>query len=139
MKNIKLKKCQGWHRDEKNFLSLIYEYEDKAGKYELHIPAMEVPIFANCLPQLERLDTGEVVATFIDPIALDRLRLPLAQGNSTCTIIENGHPERVDLDNICYAVVTTEEKRVDMTLNEIETALGYKINLVEEKWRRNLK
>lgn len=139
MENVKLKECHAWFRDGKNFMSLIYEYENGAGKYELHIPAMEVPIFANCLPQLERLDNGEVIAVFLDPKTREKLRLPLAQGNSTCTIIENGHPERVDLDNIFYAVVTTEEKRVDMTLNDIETALGYKINLVEEKWRKNLK
>ena len=113
LKDLQLHKEKLSEFSETYYLSAVYHYEDNAGFYEVTIPRIVLPI---CKPSIKQnmyyYDT--MPECHID-IGLGDLRMvPDKEGN-------------------CYYQKLIREKVHDMTLEEIEKKLGYKVRVVSEK------
>ena len=114
LKDIKLV-----HEITEWYLDLTYEYEDKKGIYEIHIPRVILPISDNMMPFI---DINR--SRYHDPcIQMGVYKLPLAEAE-TKHGVEGKYP---------YTIKTLNEKCQEMTLEEVEKKLGYKIKLVTKK------
>ena len=97
------------------YLDVTYEYENKYGIYELHIPRVCLPLITDTLPACE-IDIGyhENSQVLID---LGFGKLEALKDFKT---------------NMTHKITEIKKKTQKMTLAEIEAALGYKIELVSE-------
>lgn len=115
---MKLQDLQLYQENNKYYLSANFLYENKIGFYDLSIPKIELPISPSCC------------------------EVNLNSGYDDCNV-----PYKiVDVDfgfGLLYAkqfndkgdfftLTCLEEKVHEMTLDEIEKALGYKIKLKEK-------
>lgn len=91
------------------FLSLTYRYEDENGEYEVHYPKIILYIVRNSLPKCKATRTDSMTVNF---------------GMGEFDIFESPQTK------------TIREKEYEMTLEEIEEKLGYKVKIVEKKERR---
>lgn len=96
--------------NDRYYLSAVYLVEDDNGTWELSYPRIELTINKNFAPLLSA-DCDEIV------INLGFGNLPLRE------IRENTYAEKKLI----------EEKIHDMTVSEIEKALGYKVRIIEEE------
>lgn len=121
MRNIReeLKEISLSHDNNGWYLDMVYEYENEHGVYEIHIPHLNIPIYDDRMPVLE-LACGfnnECYALF------GGIKLPLTEAKT-----KHGKNGKYH-----YTIKTLKEKRQEMTLEEIEKKLGYKIKIVSEK------
>lgn len=91
------------------YAKIIYQAENKEGKWEIVFPKVEIPIFKHYLPQIS-YGPSETIGNF----GFGDLRL---QSNDA------GHS--IIATRVAPAVH-------DMTLSEIEKCLGYKVRIVGE-------
>lgn len=116
--NIELKK------DEETmsyYLDVTYEYEDDRGYYEIHFPHVLLPFYEKVMPTL-RDDVGwggidDSIVSLYDN------SLHLAKGKT----------KHVEDGKYNYTIKTLKEKCHEMTLEEVEKKLGYKIKIVSGK------
>ena len=127
--NSELTSITPFKEDDRWYLKLIYKYEDKVGKHTVVIPKAAVPFaqvrvpyvnfqtpyFPNSQFQLER--------PYIDC----QDSMPLYE--SVCDLaIERGADEPA-----CYFDIITEYASREMTLDEIEKELGYKVKIINKE------
>lgn len=105
--------CDEHDGTKKYFLKAIWEYETDYGRYELIIPNIRIPIFSTELPV----------------IAYERYGVDKYQLVSTTGYL----PIDKDEHSFRYCIKELEPYRKEMTLEEIEKQLGYKIKLVERR------
>lgn len=109
------------------FLKLIYKYEDSKGnKHTVVIPKASIPFDQMDLPSIKA------------EIASDRRSLKIFYVNcndsmrlyeSVCNLAsERGNKERA----ICFDIITEYASR-EMTLDEIEKELGYKVKIINKE------
>lgn len=134
-KNVTIKSIEvfkekyGLRQDEvyEYFLKIVYEYEDKYGKYELVIPKLKLDIMSNSIPLLNRkvgfLEDGAEMTTLGKTYDLKPADIDITLNDGTTKTVKN----------VNYIVRTIYEKKKDMTLEEIEEKLGCRINLVGKK------
>lgn len=104
------------------YLDVTYEYEDNRGYYEMHFPHARLPFYEKDMPTLNR---GMGIGWYSDSpnVSLYDNTLQLAKGKSK-------HEEKGEY---YYTIKTLKEKHHEMTLEEVEKKLGYKIKLVTKK------
>ena len=124
-------KCDNW------FMRLVYSYEDEKGvhkvifpKVEFPFPTLSIPVPSNeALPYRYYYDTGVKISynpcMFISPLPITKLqkdtdRLAKSRG--------------IDTPNYAFDIVT-EHAVHEMTLDEIEEKLGYKVKIVNKESR----
>ena len=98
------------------FLSAKYMVEDKHSVRELHIPRIQLPISPSRVIIDTNIGDGAMLEHHID---MGFGRLPLQE-----TYRGGRH--------VLYTEKILEEKCTEMTLDEIENALGYKVKIVNK-------
>ena len=119
LKDLKLHKVHHASNNTKSgsnsyYLSAIYEYENNFVVSEITIPHIALP-----LNVITGFDTDYTAYSFSDDVEYT-LHMP---GNHTLPVY------RTD-KGVYYEEKIIKEKRLKMTLEEVENALGYKIELV---------
>lgn len=116
VKNLKLHKDRN---DKQYYLSLEYEYENDRGKYLIEIPRIDICCEDDSLELEHDYFTRRTHATIghLQNICLRRVR-----DNDSDIYREYDHK-----------ISTLEEKTHEMTLDEIEKKLGYKVKIVNNK------
>lgn len=121
MQKSKLKTAELWRDEEVNdyFLKLVYELEDEAGIYELVIPkiAIDIPM------QNISIENGTTHA--------DKMTAITRFNDKSCHFI---FPDK---DGCTHYTRIIKEKVHNMTLEEIENLLGYKINIINKEDDQN--
>ena len=119
------------------FMRLVYSYEDEKGvhnvifpKVDFPFPTLSIPVPSNeALPYSNYCGTGVKInynpCMFISPLPITKLqkatdRLAKARG--------------IDTPNYAFDIVT-EPAVHEMTLDEIEEKLGYKVKIVNKESR----
>lgn len=118
-----------YHREYKHwYLTVTYSYKDKDGfGKELEIPAIPLPLPQNHLPVVR--DTNCDV--FHPSIFCHEYTPSISFESEVRLDIDNIHDQNgVPIKHKAYYVIKDMPK--SMTKAEIEEALGYKINIVEE-------
>lgn len=102
------------------YLELIYEYENHKGKHTVIIPKAALPFSQEGLPPITNLEAPEGTHSYISCNCV----MPLYK--SGCTLAT----ERGVKDPGDYFDIVTEFKPREMTINEIEKELGYKVRII---------
>lgn len=127
IKNIRLKESEVTYDKETHelYLRMVYEYEAKDGVHELHIPKMRLGIFGDKLPVIGREYMSNIWRA---GCGLHEFQLYEADFEVPD---KNGNLQK--LNERYFADVLVKENPVEMTLEEIEKEIGYKIKIVSEK------
>lgn len=110
------------------YLKLIYKYEDEYGKHMVVIPKAAIPFTQIGIPPITRLQHFSYG---------DTLEHPYMTCNSSMSLFEsrcNLAIKRGVTKSACYFDIITEfaPKPKEMTLDEIEKELGYKVKIINE-------
>lgn len=125
VKNVKLAKVEAYQVGDYWYLWLVYEYENTNGdKFKLEIPKMELPLKPDRLPDIVHVFDYDIRVA-IQTAQIDTLNcVSLFPGIMTDT-------DGSDLsEKSIYAIQRISRQ---MTIEDIEKELGYKVNIVEEK------
>ena len=122
LKDLKLHKVHHASNNTKGgsnsyYLSAVYEYENNFVVSEITIPHIALP-----LNVITGFDTDYTAYSFSDDVEYT-LHMP---GNHTLTVY------RTD-KGVYYEEKIIKEKRQKMTMEEVEKALGYKIEVVSKR------
>ena len=119
-RNIELDSITPFKEDGYWYLKLVYKYENKMGKHTVVIPKASLPFPQYTLPNI-----GGTYYTNHYMVCSDTVTLY----SSTCDIaIEQGVTEKS-----CYFDIITEYSTQEMTLDEIEKELGYKVKIINKE------
>ena len=116
--------------DDRWYLKLIYKYEDEKGKHTVVIPKAAIPFEQLNLPVIKPLypSYSSYNQCFLDPPYID-CNYSMQLYNSVCDLaIERGVKEPS-----CYFDIITEYATKEMTLEEIEKELGYKVKIISKE------
>lgn len=116
MKNLRLKDLQLYKEDDKYYLSAVFDHEDEIGFHEIFVPKILFPIEPNCSMKLNTCTT----------IFDKRYEYAIVDFGTAKLCVEPFDNERS-----FYTKKLISEKAHEMTLEEIEKELGYKIKLKE--------
>lgn len=108
-----------FRQKEQWYLRLIYKYEDKQGKHTVIIPKASIAIPQCSLPPINYTTDGPYIDC-INSMFLHEAVCGLA--------IERGVKEPS-----CYFDIITEYATKEMTLDEIEKELGYKVKIINKE------
>ena len=124
--NVELSNIIPFTDDGRWYLKLIYTYEDKKGKHTVVIPKAAVPFTQGSLPSISCLDPYYRVLSEHPYINCNDSMLLY---DSVCDFaIERGVKEPS-----CYFDIITEYASREMTLDEIEKELGYKVKIINKE------
>lgn len=124
--NAELTSITPFKEDDCWYLKLIYKYEDENGKHTVVIPKTSIPFNQRYLPVIKSSPSyNEYLfeCPYID--CSDSMMLY----KSTCDLAS----ERGVKEPACYFDIVTEYATKEMTLDEIEKELGYKVKIVNKK------
>lgn len=116
MSDLKLKDLQLYKEDNKYYLSAVFEQEDETGFYEISVPKILLPIAPNCSVDVDTCTT--IFGVLYNYVAVDFGVVRL-------------YAEPFDNKKNFYTKKLISEKAHEMTLEEIERELGYRIKLKE--------
>lgn len=116
MNDLKLKDLQLYKEDDKYYLSAIFDQEDEVGFYEISVPKILLPIIPNCSIDVD-------VSATVFGVLYNRVTVDLG--------VVRLYAEPFDNKRNFYTKKLISEKVHEMTLEEIEKELGYKIKLKE--------
>ena len=111
------------------YLKLIYKYENKQGKHTVVIPKAEVPFAQKCVPYVN----GQILHFPNSQFELER---PYINCNDSMHLYESVcslASERGAKEPACYFDIITEYASREMTLDEIEKELGYKVKIINKE------
>ena len=117
--NVKLKSKKIYEQNDHLYLKLVYQYETDSGVYELIIPKIALDICTTRIPTLSQENS------LINPgynAWFGSHEYDLEKASTKYTGV-----------SVAYVINTIEEKKHEMTLEEIEKKLGYKVKIVSEK------
>lgn len=126
-RNIKLLSKTCYEQYGHLYLELVYEYENESGKYKLIIPKIDLEICTERLPKFSQ-ESGFINPRYIAD--LGGIHYDLCSTDVRCRD-KDGKLRYVP--DSSYVTVLLEEKKHEMTLEEIEKKLGYKVKIVSEK------
>lgn len=110
------------------YLKLIYEYEDKIGKHTVVIPKAEIPFVQTCVPYLNsQIPFSRSQCAFEHPYIRCNDSMFLYEAVSGLA------SERGAKAPACYFDIITEYASREMTLDEIEKELGYKVKIINKE------
>lgn len=111
------------------YLKLIYTYEDKKGKHMVVIPKAAVPFAQGCVPYVH----SRIPYLPDSQFALEH---PYMDCNDSMPLYEATSglaSERGVKTPACYFDIITEYVTREMTLDEIEKELGYKVKIINKE------
>ena len=120
-----MKKADIFRDGDKWFMHLEYEYEDNRGKHLVILPKVDFPYSLWYTPNV---DFCNCMVTFgFEASASINISesLNLHEGNVT-------NPLNNETINAFYTDIIVELKIHDLTINEIEKKLGYKVRIVAD-------
>ena len=128
--NVELYSISPFKEDGRWYLKLIYKYEDGIGKHTVVIPKAAIPLNQQCLPVIR--SSPSYNECLLEHPYID-CSDPMMLYESTCDLaIERGFRE----PNYYFDIIT-EYATKEMTLDEIEKELGYKVKIVSKKKGKN--
>ena len=128
--NAELASIIPFTEDKRWYLKLIYTYEDKKGKHTVVIPKAAIPFKQRGLPSISRLypkfsSCCNVLLEHPYIYCNDSMELY----DSVCGLAsERGIKE----PSCCFDIITEYAPR-EMTLDEIEKELGYKVKVINKE------
>lgn len=126
-RNVELASIIPFKEDSLWYLKLVYKYENKMGEHTVVIPKVSMPFPQYTLPNID--GRGPYYSNHY-MVCSDMVTLY----SSTCDIaIERGVTEKS-----CYFDIITEYSTREMTLDEIEKELGYKVKIISKKEANNV-
>ena len=124
--NAKLADIIPFIEDKCWYLKLIYKYEDKKGKHTVVIPKAAIPFEQRGLPSISGL-YPYCYTSLARPYINCNDSMPLY--DSVCSLAsERGIKE----SSYCFDIITEYTPR-EMTLDEIEKELGYKVKVINKE------
>lgn len=126
--NAKLYSITPFKEKDAWYLRLIYKYEDKVGKHTVVIPKAAIPFVQTCVPYL-----NSQIPFSRSQCAFEH---PYIRCNDSMTLYEDVSglaSERGVKTPACYFDIITEYASREMTLDEIEKELGYKVKIVNKE------
>lgn len=108
------------------YLKLIYKYEDEYGKHTVVIPKAAVPFAQRGIPPITRLEHFSYGDTLEHPYMTCSSSMSLFESNCDPAF------KRGITKAACYFDVITEFAPKEMTLDEIENELGYKVKIINK-------
>ena len=127
--NVELTGITPFKENDCWYLKLIYKYEDKVGKHTVVIPKAAVPFTQGCVPYVH----SQIPYFPNSQFALDH---PYINCNDSMTLYESIcglASERGAKTPACYFDIITEYASREMTLDEIEKELGYKVKIINKE------
>lgn len=126
--NAELTNIVPFKEKDRWYLTLIYEYEDKIGKHTVVIPKAEIPFVQTCVPYLNsQIPFSRSQCAFEHPYIRCNDSMPLYE--AACGLAN----ERGVKTPACYFDIITEYTSREMTLDEIEKELGYKVKIINKE------
>lgn len=125
VKNVKLTKVEAYQVGDYWYLRLVYEYENTNGdKFKLEIPKMELPMKLDRLPDIVHVFDYDM-----------RVTVQTTQINTlNCVSLFPGIMTDTDGSDLSEkSIYAIQQISRQMTIEDIEKELGYKVNIVEEK------
>ena len=116
------------------YLKLVYKYEDEKGnKHTAIIPKAVIPFQQRGLPYINRLQpysqTGSKITRSLSELPYINCSDSMPLHDSICDLaIERGIKE----PGCCFDIITEYASR-EMTLDEIEKELGYKVKIINKE------
>lgn len=119
-----VKEARLYEENDNYYLDVRYEIEYKDCIKEIHVPKVRIPLeFANIENTWESVYGGVAETT---TLVLPSKDLVCHKGIAKFEGLN-------DLYNVACGIRTIKEKKTDMTIEEIEAKLGYKIRIVNKK------
>lgn len=119
-----LKKADIFREGDEWFMHLEYEYKDNLGKHLLTIPKVDFPYSLKYIPNIDFCNCMDTFG-FKELASIEISKsLNLHEGNVT-------NPLTNETINAFYTDIIVEPKIHDLTIDEIEKKLGYKIRIVD--------
>lgn len=123
-----VKEARLYEENDNFYLDLRYEIEDADQIREVHIPKVRIPLeFANLEHTYESVYRGMSETT---TLSLPYKDLGCYRGTAWFL---NDDGEELVRPGTHFAIKIIKEKKTDMTIEEIEAKLGYKIRIVNKK------
>lgn len=107
------------------YLKLVYKYEDKKGKHTVVIPKAGIPFCQGCIPAVK--------------FTLEHRYIECNDSMPLYDVICSLAVERGIEDPACYFDIITEYVPREMTLDQIEKELGYKVKIINKEKPSNAK
>ena len=121
-RNVELDSITPFKENERWYLKLVYKYENNMGKHTVVIPKASLPFPQWTLPNI---DGRGPYYTNHYMICSDMITLHI----SACDLAI----ERGVTDQSCYFDIITEYNTREMTIDEIEKELGYKVKIINKE------
>lgn len=127
--NAELYSITPFKEKDRWYLKLIYKYENREGKHTVVIPKATVPFAQESVPYVH----SQMPYFPNNQFALDHPYTDCGDSmllyEATCALaIERGAEEPA-----CYFDIITEYASREMTLDEIEKELGYKVKIINKE------
>lgn len=124
--DAKLSDIIPFEEDGRWYLKLVYKYEGKKGKHTVVIPKVSLPFDQSYIPSIVSIPayyTGECERPYIECMR------SMILYQDTCSLAS----ERGLKDPAYYFDVITEPAYKEMTFDEIEKKLGYKVKIINKE------
>ena len=130
-KDVQLKNVKPYQDEYGHwFLKLVYTYEDEDGAHEFTYPKVDLPFSQERIPYHFTTPTD-------DDLFIELKSYPTFSGNSSYGIVYNGvviDPRTNEKLGPCISAdILIKPKIHEMTLEEVEKKLGYKVKIVSNK------
>lgn len=125
--NAELVNITPFKKDNCWYLKLVYKYEDKTGKHTVIIPKAGLPFTQSSVPIINKQES------YYNQYGLE---YPCITCNNTMTLYEATSYtaiERGIATPANYFDIITEYTSREMTLDEIEKELGYKVKIINKE------
>lgn len=120
-----LKKANIFREGDEWFMRLEYEYEDNRGKHLAILPKVDFPCSLTYKPDINFYD-------YITTLSLKELAVIQVSENLNLHKNNITDPLTNKTINAFYTDIIVEPKIHDLTLDEIEKKLGYKVRIVAD-------
>lgn len=128
--NAELASIIPFTEDKRWYLKLIYKYEDKKGKHTVVIPKAAIPFEQRGLPFISRLYPS------LSPYCNTSLEQPYINCNDSMELYDSvcglASERGIKEPSYCFDIITEYAPR-EMTLDDIEKELGYKIKVINKE------
>lgn len=128
--NAELASIIPFTEDKRWYLKLIYKYEDKKGKHTVVIPKAAIPFEQRGLPFISRLYPS------LSPYCNTSLEQPYINCNDSMELYDSvcglASERGIKEPSCCFDIITEYAPR-EMTLDEIEKELGYKVKVINKE------
>ena len=115
--------------DDRWYLKLVYKYEDKKGKHIVVIPKATVPVSQGVIPLINTPDPYYSNNQFASERPYIRCDDSMSLYEGTSDLASKRGVETP----ACYFDIITEYASREMTLDEIEKELGYKVKIINKE------